>query len=176
MPNKKIKIYFAALLLACCWNKNAFAFDISGCVENYAKEHNIDYDLNNPDTLIRPIVYCHTVTGSGAESAADAADTINSIINGYALKLYGEAIAIRAKMAADAEPNSAAALAKKAMSSLLAKDKKSVIQDKVAPNYKDISKNISKIIELEAQIANLEAARLISQERDGAELFEEAEE
>ena len=158
MPNKKIKIYFAALLLACCWNKNSFAFDISGCVENYAKEHNIDYDLNNPDTLIRPIVYCHTVTGSGAESAADAA------------------IAIRAKMAADAEPNSAAALAKKAMSSLLAKDKKSVIQDKVAPNYKDISKNISKIIELEAQIANLEAARLISQERDGAELFEETEE
>ncbi len=154
----------------------ARAFDIAGCLDSYAQTHKIEYDLNKPDTMIQPIVYCHTVTGSGAESAVDAADTINGIINGYAVELYGEAIAVRAQMNKDAQSGSAQKLAKKALSSLMAKDKKSVIQDKVAPNYKDIAKNISKIMELEARIANLEAARLISQEKDGAELFEEEEE
>lgn len=150
----------------------ARAFDIAGCLDSYAKEHNIEYDLNKPDTMIQPIVYCHTVTGSGAESAAEAADTVNAIINGYAVELYGEAIAVRAQMGEDAKSGSAKQLAKKALSSFMSKDKKSVIQDKVAPNYKDIAKNISKIMELEAGIANLEAARIISQEKDGAELFE----
>lgn len=173
LKNKSI-ICFAALLLFHVGN--AEAFDIAGCLDSYAKEHKIEYDLNKPDTMIRPIIYCHTVTGSGAESAADAADTVNNIINGYAVELYGEAIAVRAQMGEDAKTGSARKLAQKALSSFMAKDKKSVIQDKVAPNYKDIAKNISKIIELEARIANLEAARLISQERDGAQLFEQEDE
>ena len=92
------------------------------------------------------------------------------------MELYGAAISVRAQMGEDSKSGSAKKLAKQALSSLTAKDKKSIIQDKVAPNYKEIAKNISKIIELEARIANLEAARLISQEKNGAQLFEKEEE
>lgn len=157
-------------------SRPVLAFDIAGCLDTYAKEHNIQYDLEKPDTMIQPIIHCHTVTGAGAESAIEAEETISGIINGYATELYGEAISVRAQMAEDSKDGSAKKLAKQALSSFLAKDKKSVVQDKVAPNYKDIAQNISKIIELEARIANLEAARLITQERDGAALFEEKEE
>ncbi|MBS4772910.1 MAG: hypothetical protein KHX55_01380 [Proteobacteria bacterium] len=176
MSGKNLIMCLMAAVLTGAVPHSVMAFDIAGCLDTYAKEHNIKYDLEKPDTMIRPIIYCHTVTGAGAESAIEAEETINNIINGYATELYGEAISVRAQMMEDSKSGSAKKLAKKALSSFMAKDKKSVVQDKVAPNYKDIAKNISKIIELEARIANLEAARLISQERDGAELFEEEDE
>ncbi len=174
MQNKKFIFCLIAALIYRV--ETAQSFDIAGCLDTYAKEHNIEYDLNKPDTMIQPIIYCHTVSGSGSESAADAADTVNEIINSYAVELYGAAISVRAQMGEDSKSGSAQKLAKQALSSLTAKDKKSIIQDKVAPNYKEIAKNISKIIELEARIANLEAARLISQEKNGAQLFEKEEE
>lgn len=176
MSGRSFIICLTAAIIIGTMPRFAQAFDIAGCLDTYAQEHNIKYDMEKPDTMLQAIIYCHTVTGAGAESAIEAADTINTIINGYATDLYGEAIAVRAQMGKDAQSGSPKKLAQQALSSFMAKDKKSVIQDKVAPNYKDIAKNISKIIELEARIANLEAARLISQERDGAELFEEDEE
>lgn len=173
MYGRSLIVCIWTVILAVAIPHFAQAFDIAGCLDTYAKEHNIKYNLDNPDTMIKPIIYCHTVTGSGSESAIDAEETINNIINGYAVELYGEALSVRANMAKDAGAGSAKKLAKKALSMIGAKDKKTIIQDKVAPNYKDIAQNISKIIELEARIANLEAAWLISREKDGAQLFEE---
>lgn len=169
------RFFILAVLSALFVSTSAFAMDIPGCVDNYAKEKGIKYNVEKPATMIEPIIYCHTVTGSGSSSAIEAASTVNNIVNTYALELYGSALAIRASQVANAGPKSPAALGKKAFSMLGSKDKKAVVQEKVAPNYKDIAKHISQIIELEAQIARLEAATLISREKNGAEYFSKEE-
>lgn len=172
MSNKKL-IY--VVLFALLMSGSAFAIDIPGCIDNYAKENGIKYHIEKPATMVEPIVYCHTVTGTSSKSAMEAGATVNNIINGYATELYGKALSIRASQVANADPTSPAALGKAALGMLGSKDKKAVVQEKVAPNYKDISTHISQIIELEAQIARLEAATLISREKDGADLFKKKE-
>lgn len=133
---------------------NALAFDIPAYISDPQKVS------DNICVIIRE----NTPVRRNAQDAQNLSEKTNETIIEYAAKLYAEALSIRAGMSAEGgAAGTAKAVAEKAAGALLgSSDKQEVLQNDVKPQVKSIALHLKQIVELEAAIANLQGAQLLS--------------
>ena len=106
------------------------------------------------------IIKENTVVRKNSQTAQDLFQKTNETIREYAARLYADALSIRAGMSS--QGGNLAAAEKLAGSLLGSSDKHEVLQNDVKPHIKNIALHVKQIVELEAAIANLQGAQLLS--------------
>lgn len=132
----------------------AAAFDIPAYID----------DPQKVSDNICVIIKENTPVRRGAEEAQNLSAKTNETIVEYAAKLYAEALSIRAGMAAaGGAAGTAEAAGEKALGAIMgSSNKQEVLQNDVKPQIKSIALHVRQIVELEAGIANLQGAQLLS--------------